>query len=518
MNCPECKKEFSLTRHDYFSNLKGIHRCPNCHFVGKLKHLSKLDHIFHLISMVAIFFSTCGLLEFILSKYVQLEFPLGLLFGFPLGLALVFCFDFYHDNNKKKLKKNVGVLPNKQLGLLITSSVFALIIFGTPVFVLWLIINRDYENPEKLISQFNQAEIEKLSPYRKAILADLKLLVDQPLFGKLENTKNKDASILLNQKISWNKQDKLIRLLWKRNKVWWKNKESLIQLRKSADELKIDTTWVEDLHQFDHWKVEGHPFYQIELGKVSQLSGEERMKVFQNLPAPRLNDLSMLVLINFLRMHQRQQTLQGLKTMRKVAELYYSQQTVAGNINVTHLLSKEYLLTEKFAIKNWPLLSHSGIEAFRRASYSTRQLFQYAWFQDFPADFEVYLSQQTGMCASGVEMLVHLVEYQDLLKPHFFFETNLSGHFEKNLQFQKKLLKVCGKEEYAEFLKDTPPDSDPWFKAEKEPWYTVDEGEEPAVKYSLSLSKIPYLRKRLGLTSLTSVNYNYLKPYVKLIP
>lgn len=171
----------------------------------------------------------------------------------------------------------------------------------------------------------------------------------------------------------------------------------------------------------------------------------------------------------------------------------------------TSFLNDEHLLVESYGIKNWSLIPKEKIEAFRKISYTGRQLFYSPYFQDFSQELKPFLTQETGLCAPGLEMFIRLIKERDYLEPHFPFELDLREIYQKQIQFYSELLKNCGKMEYLVFLERTPPEANPWIVEEKMDWW--DE-----YKTTINLRKIPYFRKTSDMFT-SDYEPEYLKHY-----
>lgn len=499
MICPDCKTNFPLTYKRYFFSSQGVHCCPNCHFIGKLVHLSKRNEILHFIIFVVTLISISSLTEIFFENILSVGYGVGSFLGIFLAIIISHFANWHYEikfSNFVLYKKNwwdenaIKILVCLLLAFLTSLPIIS--IFKT----------------QHLINNFNTSQ--SLEPHIQEILADLKLISENPPFP--DSPETKDAGPYINEQhiplfdIKIKNADLpyiIVNKIFNKNAGW---KTDPIKFRKLKNNKYLnffDTAWLNKLDQFDYWKFENNTKYKSELARVSKLSGLERNYLWANLPIPNYNILRKLALINFFQYHHQGKSIEGLKTIRKLATLFHSSGNIVGNTAAVILLRDENFLIKALDIKQWYRIPENIIEAYRRASWSWSQIYQVSWFRDLPQIFEPYLKKQYGMCAGVLEGLIGLPSVQDYLRPHFLFETNFSHVYEKHFNFLQTLFTICHKEEHNVFLADMPNDSNPWFLENS------DQDDSP--RYNFNFSRLPYMRRIIGLEFLFDGSRRYLE-------
>lgn len=495
MKCPNCKIEFPLTFKRYFTAENNTYSCPHCRTLGRFKHYSKTIEMIHAILVVSLLLGFVELTEFLFNKFFVIEIY-GYIVGFLFACVAIMVVDKFYQERFCHFTKAPDTIPRK-INYIKASLVYLLFLSSvllTTFFVLTIMDSR--QNPQ-IIADFNKKLTMELVPYEKRIQADLTLLNKNPPFETI--LKTQDAGVILNDKITWGDDlqpnSKELRKVLKRNWQWWKNMKLLVKLGEESAINKIDTSWMDHLSKYDFWKLEDYPAYRAILERAPTLTGRGKARAFQDLPHPQYTDLSLLVIIHFLKKHENGKGIEGLKIIRKLAELGHSTGTVYGSLFAKNLLGYEAFLVKTFKIKNWTLVPLEVRRAYRRITMISPQIFFSALFQDLPSRYYEYINQANGMCAGALAMITSLVEYQDFLKPKFIFEQDYSELYARNINLQKTILEKCGKEEYAGFLTDTPANANPWFLEEKKEWYEFEEGEKMGTIKTFNKSKMPFWRR-----------------------
>ena len=524
MICPDCQKSFPISFTYYVHDGQEVHQCPHCRFLGKLHFTSKKNEITHAVLLLLLIFFIPWSFKVALHYFFSTDAVDGITFGILLMVLVLYPFDKFLQEKYKILIMEPRPSPKKRIIRSIPNpivySIFYLLFLFSVMIVTTIILGiHDSSKHQEIISAFNKKQNHNLEVYKNKMLDDFRLLDKSPLFVDL--TRDKDAGIILDQKITWDRPDTYIKSrtpisnIFRKYDKWWKDHDQLLKLKASNELKQLDLAWIIQLNDFDYWKIENHPDYNNDLKKVSKLSADQKGDLFQNFPTPDYSELRQFAIAHFIQQYNKGNAIEGLKTLRHIAKLNYSVGTVLGNMFASRLLLDEHSLVKSFGIKNWKLIPKVKLKAFRRIAYSGRQLFMASWFQDFPKDFLVFLNPQTGMCASGLEMITSLIKFRDYLEPQFFFEHDFSLIYQNHIRFYENLLNNCNMKDYQVFLLPTQSGADPWIKEIKQEWWQTENNSVSEIERTLNDTKIPYSRKEFSLYLLTELSGDYLKPYKK---
>ncbi len=328
------------------------------------------------------------------------------------------------------------------------------------------------------------------------ILGDLKTVEQRPPFAEIQY-KN-DAEPLLAKYITWEgageertDADRVRDLLTRY--LYWKNAPGQLRLLMADPDFKaLDTGWMKQLAQFDHWNLASRPSIRETLDSISRRDGIGRIAGFAALPMPNFNDLRLWATLNVIKHHQTGDAGKAMPTFRQAARLAQSSGILVGQLIAAAMLKDEYALTQAFKVGNWEPVPMDVIEAYQRVSWAWISVKREAWFAEFPEAFRPYLRPQLGVCTAAWEYSVDPLGFQDFLEPRAPLESNFSPYFERARAMQNQLLDLCNM---------------PAFRAA---W-----GPTPAHLGASGWGRVPYLRRILGLTLMTVAVPDYLRVYDK---
>ena len=356
-------------------------------------------------------------------------------------------------------------------------------------------------------------KVLSLSP---RILADLTLVSQEPPFE--ETRFEHDAEFFLERYVSWEGLSRevtdadQVTELFSRFTYWKVAPGQLKQLTEDPMFNSIDTAWMSSLYKYDHWNLSARSEVAHKLQSAARMNGVSRIGVFATLPIPNYNEIRLWATLHLLQKFKAGRALEGFHTFRKTAQLVHSSGTLVGNMIVVAMLKDEHLLTSLFKVKSWELVPTQVIESYQRVSWAWVALSREPWFREFPEDFKTYMRPQLGLCAAAWELGSSVSGFQDFLEPRFVFESDFSANIERSRNFQIQLLKTCNMSSLTSLVTETPPGANPWFGKGYEDLLMVDpQGTSEAT--TMNWSRVPYLRRIMGLTLLTVATPNYLQHY-----
>ncbi len=356
--------------------------------------------------------------------------------------------------------------------------------------------------------------VERLTP---KILADLKEVAQEPPFK--ETRFEHDAQFFLESYISWEGLDKVVRDadnvvdLFNRFTYWKTAPGQLRQLTEDPAFKNISTDWMESLYKFDHWNLAGRSEVAQKLQLAAQMNGIKRIGLFATLPIPNYNEIRLWATLHLLKKYGAGKILEGFHTFRQTAQLVHSSGTLVGNMIAVAMLKDEHMLAEMLKVSNWELVSMPAIEAYQRVSWAWVALSHEPWFREFPEEFAAYMRPQLGLCAAAWELNSSVSGFQDFLEPKVIFESDFAENMERSRKFQIQLLKTCNLSSVAAVVSSTPAGANPWFGKGYNELLVMDIPAGARDAASINWSRVPYLRRILGLTLLTVAAPNYLQLY-----
>ena len=353
--------------------------------------------------------------------------------------------------------------------------------------------------------------------YYDAIMADLNLLEKSPVFPPV--TYKNNAETFLTEHVSWTGKGftPLETVSHQSLRIFIKSKINLedkkeITLR-SQDPLleQIDTSWMKDLSQFDHWNFSSNPIVQSKIDTATQKNGISRIGTFSSLPIPDFLELRNFALVHFLQEYKNGRPQEGLKTLRQVAYLMHSAGMLVSQMSAVAVIGMERRMAKALNIKSDLSEMEKQIAAYKRLSWAWVGILQSPWYGKWNSHFDAYLKSENGICAGAYEQITALEGLKEFLEPRFLFEGSFAENYERQRPFQKHIMEICQIKNYSAFFTESPEESRKFFA--KIPVISSEDSEPTAEKVSLNYGRIPYLRRLVGLTILTISSPNWFKQY-----
>jgi hypothetical protein len=362
-----------------------------------------------------------------------------------------------------------------------------------------------------------KAQTQDIDAHFKDFKSDLVLLEKFPLF--LANTSGADASSSLSPYIPWEGSDEpqseaeknfaAVANFLNQHKDWAKNKEVLITATQDLALGTLDMEWMNALLDKSHWSLVAHPAFAATIERVPHLNSLERGGVFAVLPIPRYDALRDWAAVYLMKTAHDGSPRQGLEMFRKVAELIHSNGTLASHMVAANMLKQEAMLAETFAVTDWRAHSIETIEAYRRVSWGWVGLVQGAWINPTPEELVSYMTPQYGICAAAFENVGGLSRMYDYLGRNFLFEPDFSEEIASSQAIDQHLLSVCKMDALQAFSTPTADGTNPfWVKFDQ-----VVLANNPDEGWTYNRTRIPYLRRLIGLQLLTIAYPDYFKLY-----
>lgn len=354
------------------------------------------------------------------------------------------------------------------------------------------------------------------------ILLDLEILTAHPVFPP-HNYRNNAQFVLLKyipmdgiESASFKnpRYDALLKMTEEYNN--WRGDDRILQkMLKDKELLSIDTSWLKQLEDYDHWNYSSHKEIVSSLSPVRDVSGITRLEIFSQLPQPTFNVMRAWALLNFIKMQKVGRGKEALETYRQVAYLMHTAGNFVASMTAYSMLKDEYILLGRFPVKGWEPIPVYYLEAYSRVTWAWMAILKVPYFSEFPPAFYQYLKPQNGLCAGARNAVASFTLYRDFFEPQTYFESN----FASNIAYTKKLyIKIkteCNLNIYNKFLDRSPASLDLFSS------FTLDESIFKAAKnteYNFSLIDnwiyLPYIRRLVGFVYFSpSSPMNYTMPY-----
>jgi hypothetical protein len=373
-----------------------------------------------------------------------------------------------------------------------------------------------------LLPRFRTESIQSVLVHKAEILADLALLQSKPVFP--ESPRLKNAEPLLSRHIQWgglprleNKDRDALDSLYKKYPQWRTDGEQQKKLMHDPALKGIDTSWLEDLHSFDHWNLTTRPEVKVRLDRASSLNGLGRIGLFAALPLPEYMELRSLAYLRFFQLYVQGRGAEGLKTMFKVAELCHSSGTLVGQMVAAQMLKGERDFASAYGLGSVPVAGGSSVEAYRRLSWAWVGIAM-AWpFSKALDEFQPYMSRGNGACTAAWEQPAGFLAMQDFFGSHWPLETDFSSELARSHALQVRLLETCSGQAFLGFLAPTPDGANAWAMrgVDRRDVASYDPETDAQAVTLVNLSKIPYLRRLAGMWLMTLARPNYMNLYEK---
>lgn len=374
------------------------------------------------------------------------------------------------------------------LGLLL------LLIFALPI--------GDYAFYSLYYAPVQKQSVAELEMYYPKILADLKLIDQNPIFNKF--TFDKNAEEIFEKNLSWSglkpeaKYDlnhTNLRNFTQKYKLWKKDPEVLETMLADPNIHTIDTGWMDTVLNYDHWNISNNPNIKTHLAPLKELDSLEKMAVFSQLPIPDYLELRDWTLVYFLKQHKKMNTLQGLKVYRKIAELSYSSSSTIASVISTKLLEDEAYLAERFQIKDWVAIDNERINAFRRSAWTWTRIARNSLHQIIPLEVRDLIKYENGICSAAWEVAPNIALLNDFLIPRFVLETDHSVDVARFQETVDKLQTICKLDPYKSFGERSPASVGISVSELSESFQQKSASLSTDSYLAVAVRKIPYMRR-----------------------
>lgn len=390
--------------------------------------------------------------------------------------------------------------------------VLLIILIGVPT--LSHIFIEDVFLPRMRISQ------KLLIPNYDEIRSDLKQLIEHPIFPDFSNKKN--AEKVFSRHIAYNGdggfspdtlQSARIKKFHKFYLGWREDENVLKALLADKDIKQVDTAWMTELNEYDHWDFTQNYEVNASLEVYNRVNTMTRFEIFSSISQPNYLEIRTLALINFFKLAGQGHALEGLRTHRQVANLIHSSGTIVGNIAASSMLRDEHRLMEYFKIKNWSPYSYYYISTYIRTSWAWIELIRASLFTGIPDDFFDLAKTQTGICGALWELSPALAIYVDFFQPQVTLESDFTGPSRAFLSKHPVLAAQCRSNLNAVALSRSPA-SENIFSS-----HTHVEADLPKIRSLINYETtiidnwvyIPFIRRIVGGSLLTEPTANYTK-------
>lgn len=343
------------------------------------------------------------------------------------------------------------------------------------------------------------AELEKYYP---KILADLKLIDQNPIFNKF--TFEKNAEEIFEKNLSWSSQKSEtdydlnhtnLRNFTQKYKGWKKDPSLLENMLADPSIHAIDVSWLDNVLIYDHWNVSNNPHIKSELAKIKNLDSLGKTALFARLPIPDYLELRDWTLVYFLKQHKKMNTLHGLKVYRKMAELSYSSSSTLATVISANLLQDEAYLTERFQVKDWTAIDEQRTKAFKRSAWTWVSIVNNSLYKITPLEVRDLFKFENGVCGAAWEVTPTIALTNDFMLPRFILETDHSVDVARFQETAEKLQTICKLDPYKSFAERSPASMENWISDLHESFNQTSASLSVDSYAAVGIRKVPYLRR-----------------------
>lgn len=396
--------------------------------------------------------------------------------------------------------------------------------FAVCVFVFVAVFGVGYFVSLGKYQEFKAHTLTSIEGYNKPFLADLKVLTESPLISNLGYSQN--AEELFASHVSWqgsgieplaDESHQRLRAFFQRYQGWSKSPETFQKMLRDPELDLIDTSWLAQVHNYDHWSILANAYVAPHLERVKQADSIARVGIFASLPIPYYSELYDFATAHLLQMHKKHKTIEGLKVYRKTAELVYSSSLLVSAMVAVKFFKNEKFLVENLAVKNWKTPPQESIDAFKRVSWAWVAILKNSFYSDIEPEIAQYIKVENGICGASFEAVMNDAIASDYLSPRAPFEIDHSAELARLSSTEEKFRSLCHMESLKVFSGRTPASVNTWIP-KNEALY-VTEGNTLSylgILGYLNLSKVPYVRRMFGYVLVSFSEPDYFKQYKNL--
>lgn len=316
-----------------------------------------------------------------------------------------------------------------------------------------------------------QSEISNNKQYYAYLIRDLKTVAKYSPFKIKERARNADEILKshvtmrsASSGLIGSENHKKLYSLFKKYSVWKTSDVHFDGLIKDEDIKKIDTSWLDNIRDFTHWKYTDRETFHSLLKNVSQEGGIKRIRTYRELDTPNFEELRKWAVVHAIQKHLAGKTEEGLTNFRKVAELSFSTNSLVGSLIASSLLKYEHLLIKHFNHSTWAPIDKVNITAFNRAFLAWTGVFSALWLDGFQKEFSEYLKPDLGFCPAIIESNFGGLLYSNYFEKNLFYETDIAKDYLVTRSLLTRYLTWCGMNEFQPFLTQVPPEREKWSK------------------------------------------------------
>lgn len=362
----------------------------------------------------------------------------------------------------------------------------------------------------------NEEQMRKVMP---KFIADLKAIDANPPFPNWSRERN--AEPFLSLWVSWEGKDiekqntpthQALREMFEKYPKAFNDEAQFLALAEDPLVKKIDTRWMDNLLNFDHWRMTSYPKVQEQLREVKNLNSIARIGVMITLPIPNFMELRQFALVHLIKKHKQGKALEGLTVFRKVAELSHTTGSLVGEMVAVAILKAEITWVTLTKAYEWPIVDPDRVNAFQRVSWTWAGYLTAPWLAGFPRELEPFLKPQTGLCGAVGESNTGVHGLSDFLEPQFPFEMDFSDSLAKSRKLSSKTQEICGLQDFSPLMDRAPAAANPLISKDSPGLYTLVSGEERPGMF-FNPARIPYARRTVAVMLMTIARPSYMKFY-----
>jgi hypothetical protein len=373
----------------------------------------------------------------------------------------------------------------------------------------------------KFYQPHREAGLDELRKISTPMLSDLKLLDETQLIAPISF--NSNADVLLSQHVSWqgmeadvlsDENHKMLIQFRERHIGWDKSPEKLTSMLNDPDLDRIDTSWLSQLENYDHWNVLDNSHIKPHLERAKKMDAIARVGLFASLPIPSYYELQSWAAVYFMQMHKKNKSIEGLKIYRKTAQLVYSSSLLVASMMTVKLFDTERYLVDTLKIKNWSTPNREATAALKRVSWGWVGVLKKSFSTEMSSDFEKYVKVENGICSAPFEVAMVDAIALDYLSPNFIFESDHTADIERLSLAIENFRSKCHMSGLKVFSERTPASVNNW-RPQVEASFVTNYNELGVISLLgyLNFSKIPYVRRMFGYLLSESPDAGYFKLY-----
>lgn len=360
----------------------------------------------------------------------------------------------------------------------------------------------------------SEKELREVLP---KFVADLKAIDANPPFPNWSRERNAEPMISL--WVSWQgkgmeEQNTLahqtLRQLFEKYPKAMSDESQFMAFSNDALIEKIDTRWMDNLLNFDHWRITSYPKVQEQLREVKNLNSLGRIGAIASMPVPNFIELRQFAFVHLIKKNKQGEAMAGLKVFRKVAELSHTTGTLVGEMVAVAILKAEMNLVTLTKAYTWPIVDPDRVNAFQRVSWTWAGYLKSTWLTGFPSELEPFLKPQTGLCGGAGEGTASVHGLSDFLEPQFPFELDFSDVLAASRKLSAKTQEICGLQEFAPLMDRSPASANPLLNQDL--GLTTVSGEKPPGLF-FNPARIPYARRTVAVMLMTIGSPSFMKFY-----